>query len=260
MTAINENALAKFSGILEVAPSATPSTFTRVASVRDLVAILDTAANTVEVETDDNGVVFKGYTPEGRIEGEFLEVFDRDLLEILLGGTTSDTAASLVAGATQTEASGAWGYDDPIVIENQNGDGSELTINSVTGGTDGLLVEGTDYFVGQDANGDTVVTIVDSATVTTESQDMVIDYDYTPNASEDITWDLDFTESETFVARITATDPSGNTRVVTLSEAAFEGQLNMSFLDVVRNGDIQGATFVLKGNKGSTMSVENEIL
>lgn len=262
MTAINPNALSKFVGILEVAPSSSPSSFVRLASVRDLVAIFDNAANQVDVQTDDNGTVFKGFTPEGRIEGEFLENFDRDTMEMLLGGTPSDTAGSLVSGATQVIAS-------PIVadtfypITNQNGDGSILTINSVTGATDGALTAHDDYQLVENDDGIYGIvfnTVAAGGTLTTLSQAVTVNYDYTPNASEDITFDLDFTESETLVVRITATDPSGNTRVVTLSEASFEGQYNMSFLDVVRNGDIQGTTFVFKGTKGSEMTIENEIL
>jgi len=52
----------------------------------------------------------------------------------------------------------------------------------VTGGTDGLLVADTDYFVGQNADGDTIITIIDSTTVTTEAQTMTVVYGYTPSA------------------------------------------------------------------------------
>ena len=110
-------------------------------------------------------------------------------LDTIRGGIdlATVTAGVLVSGASQVVASGAWGYDDPHLVENQNGDGSELTINSVTGGTDGALVEGTDFFVGRrNLTGDTVVTIVDSVTVTTEAQTMTINYDYTPNASRNL--------------------------------------------------------------------------
>jgi len=95
----------------------------------------------------------------------------------------TDVAGSIVSGATEAVASGSWGYNDPHVVEHQNGDLGILTINSITGSVDGLLVVDTDYFIGQDDDGNTVVTIIDSVTVTTETQTMTIDYDYTPNAS-----------------------------------------------------------------------------
>ena len=40
-----------------------------------------------------------------------------------------------------------------IPIANQNFDGSAITVNSVTGSTDGALVAGTDYEVVTDENG-----------------------------------------------------------------------------------------------------------
>ena len=74
-------------------------------------------------------------------------------------------AGSLVEGATHVVASGAWGYNDPIVIEHQNYNLGAVTVNSLAGGTNATLVAGTDYFVGQDAIGRTVVTIIDSDTI-----------------------------------------------------------------------------------------------
>lgn len=260
MSAVNANALSKFVGVLEVAPSATPTVFTRLASVRGLVANIDTAANQVEVKADDTNTVFKGFTPEARIEGEFLENADRDIIDLLIGGTPSDTAASPVAGATQTLASGSWNYNNFYVIENQMGDGTAPTINSVTGGTDGALTDGDGYHLGKNESGQWGIYLGDAASeLTTESQNIVIDYDYTPNATESLVLTMDFQESETFVARITAT-VDGKTRVITLSEATFEGVYGLSFLDVVQNGDLQGTQFVLKANEGSTFTYANGVI
>jgi len=118
------------------------------------------------------------------ITAELLEMYI-PTLDTIRGGidTTGTTTGSLVPGATQVVASGAWGYNDPFEVENQNGDLTILTINSVTGGTDGLLVANTDYFIGQDEEGKTVITVIDSVTVTTESQTITVDYDYTPFAT-----------------------------------------------------------------------------
>lgn len=107
----------------------------------------------------------------------------------LSGGLFNYTAVAgtPVAGATQVEASGDWSYNQFILIENQNADASAITVNSVTGGTDGLLVVDTDYYVGQNAKGEYGVFVIDSATVTTEAQTMTIDYDYTPATGKTIT-------------------------------------------------------------------------
>jgi hypothetical protein len=108
--------------------------------------------------------------------------------EILRGDIDKITniAGVLVSGATQTVSSGNWKFTKFIKIENQNGDGSAITVNSVTGSVDGLLVVDTDYYVGQNDFDEYGIYIIDSATVTTESQDMVFDYDYTPTATRRI--------------------------------------------------------------------------
>jgi len=260
MSAINPNSLSKFVGILEVAPAATPTSFVRVASVRGLIANFDVTANQVEVKADETGTVFKGYLPEARIEGSFLENVDRDLMNMFLGGTTSSVAGTLVSGADQVVASGAWSYNGFIKIANQNGNGSAITVNSVTGSVNGVLVAGTDYFVGKNEAGEYGITIIDSTTVTTLVQNMAIDYDYTPNASESISLPIIFSESPTLVARITATNTDGKIRRVTMTEATFEGVYGLDFLDVVENGDINGTTFTFKANKGSYFTLYNEII
>ena len=60
--------------------------------------------------------------------------WDPEIWDKFDGGlfTYSSIAGSTVSGATQTVASGSWGWNDPIVIANQNGDGTAVTINSVT--------------------------------------------------------------------------------------------------------------------------------
>jgi hypothetical protein len=103
-------------------------------------------------------------------------------IQKLLDGVATLTTipGTLVAGASQVVASGAWGYNDFIPIEHQNGNGAIITINSVTGSVDGALVAETDYFKGQDSQGRWGIFIINSATVTTEAQNITINYDYTP--------------------------------------------------------------------------------
>jgi hypothetical protein len=98
----------------------------------------------------------------------------------------TNIAGALVSGATQTVDSGDWGYDKFVKIENQNGDGSAITVNSVTGGTDGALVLTTDYVVGQNNFDEYGIYLKSGGNITTLSQDLVIDYDYTPTAKQQI--------------------------------------------------------------------------
>jgi hypothetical protein len=121
---------------------------------------------------------------QASIGGGLREV-DLTKLNILRGGidNLSTIAGVLVSGATQTVASGSWGFDKFIKFEHQNADKSAVSVNSVTGGTDGLLVADVDYFLGKNTNDEWGLYVIDSATVTTEAQSLTIDYDYTPAAA-----------------------------------------------------------------------------
>lgn len=93
-------------------------------------------------------------------------------------------ASTLVSSAAQTIASGSWNYNVPVEITGQNSSGAAPTINSITGSVDGVLVEDTDFFLQKDASTNKwSVVFIDSVTITTEAQNMVLDYDYTPAAS-----------------------------------------------------------------------------
>ena len=112
-----------------------------------------------------------------------------DTIEVLDAGhvTKSTVAGTPVSGAEQVITSGGWNYSTFIPFANQNGNGTSPTLNSVTGGTDGALVEDTDFYITQDENGKWGIIIIDSADVTTLAQTITIDYDYTPNASKKLT-------------------------------------------------------------------------
>lgn len=144
----------------------------------------------------------------------------------------SATAASPVAGATQTIASGSWEYDKFIPIANQNGDGSAITINSVTLGTDGAIVLDTDYYAGFDAQGKYGIWIIDSATVTTEAQSVVINYDYTPSASRKLTFgsnSVDITPRALRLRKNLGTVASPKYFTVYIYSAVNESGLSMTF-------------------------------
>lgn len=258
MAAINSKDLAKYTGILEVRESGSAGAFTRLASVTGLTANIDTT-NIVDIKADDTGSVLKVTDVQSTITATLLESMGRDTLSLLFTGVSADVAGVLVSGATQTIASGGTAFNAVTPIENQNGDASAIVINSVTGATDGALVADTDYVLAQDIDGSYGVVILDSATVTTMAQDFTIDYDYTPNASEDISIDIDSSEVKNFEVKVTATD-GANDRVITLSSAAFTATYGMSFQDVIEAGAIAGSDVTFTGNKGSVFNYSNAIL
>lgn len=258
MSAINANDLSKFVGILEVAPIATPTSFVRLASVRGLVSNFDNTVNAVDVKADDTGTVFKGFTPEARIEGSFLENADRDTMKLLLGGADSDVASAPVSVIGEALGTG-WTVGQPIKLANKNGDDTVVTSIVIDAGGAPLVLN-TDYnvYVGDGDNGDVGYTYITPITVQAGVLDA--DYDYTPNASESLVLDIEFTESPRLVVRITATDDSGNDRTITLSDATFEGIYGMDFLDIVEAGDLNGTTFTFKASAGAELTYYNEIL
>jgi len=143
--------------------------------------------------------------------------------------TYSTVAGTPVSGAEQVVVSGDWGYNDFILIENQNHDLSALTINSVTGSEDGLLTEDTDYFVGQDPIGRTGIFIIDSANVTTESQSITIDYDYTPAAKRVLESGGNLIQLTPKVVRLTNTNQEGKTYKLTLWKAYYNANFDITF-------------------------------
>lgn len=113
-------------------------------------------------------------------------------------------AGTIVNNATQLVVAGSWNYETFIPIAHQNGDGSEINIDSVVGATSGALVADTDYHLVQSGNKFGIVVHAGGSGMT-ENQNLTIQYDYTPNASKKIT--LNESGSKTLrVMRIINTD------------------------------------------------------
>jgi hypothetical protein len=127
------------------------------------------------------------------------------------------TAGAIVAGATDTLGVNPFVANYEYDVLNQNSDLSVLTINSVTGGTDGALTADDDYHLVKNANNGhwciVMNTVAGGGTLSTLAQTITVDYDYTPAASKDVTFN-DFGTKTLKVARITNTDSSGNTFVM----------------------------------------------
>jgi len=158
--------------------------WTDLGAMRELV--FEEMSERSEISADNTGPILVGIRDHRvQLSGNLMEI-DLANLNVIRGGIDNYSTVDgiLVSGVIQDFVSGQWGYNDPVAIENQNCNKSQLTINSVTGSVDGALVAGTDYFVGVNEAGDTVVTVIDSATVTTEDQTITVNYDYTPCAKK----------------------------------------------------------------------------
>ena len=138
----------------------------------------------------DNAPGLDYFVKGDRIQVTFdLAEINFDTVAVLDAGMINLTsvAGTEVSGAEQVIASGDWNYNTFIKIANQMGDGTTPTVNSVTGSTDGALAEDTDFYVGQNGQGEWGIFVIDSTDVTTLAQVLTVNYDYTPNASKKIT-------------------------------------------------------------------------
>ncbi len=143
------------------------------------------AVETAEIAFDDVGTVREEIANEtAEIALSSGRVLDFNFIHALTGGlyTKEVVAGTLVSGHVQTVASGAWAYDQVILLDKQNGDLSKQTIASVVGSVDGALVANTDYFMTFLPEVGWAIYIKDTATVTTLVQNIVVTYSYTPNA------------------------------------------------------------------------------
>jgi len=112
-----------------------------------------------------------------------------EIIEVINGGGSIRTVSDGVtpfAGELYELQVDEWSLDEYVAIPLANGDGTPVTINTVTGTTDGALTfgtltPGTDYDLTQDAlTKATLVRFKTGGAITTENQTLTIDYDVTP--------------------------------------------------------------------------------
>jgi hypothetical protein len=116
-----------------------------------------------------------------------LITWDMESLQTISGNlfTYTAVAGTPVAGATQAVTSGNWSFNKGILLKGQNSSGAAPTINSVTGSVDGPGAAD-DYDTALLPGGWHLIPR-DGTNFTTASQNLTIDYDYTPAASTKIT-------------------------------------------------------------------------
>lgn len=211
----------------------------------------DTDSERVEVAVHNRASI-TGNSPAGLINVQFLENIDADKISISTWATNTVTAWVLVSSASQVVAADSYWYNQFIKIENQNGDDSAITVNSVTAWTDWLLVADTDYYIGQNEAGEYGIFIIDSVTVTTLSQTMTLDYDYTPNASVESRLTREYRNDELLGAKIvTKVDVDWKINIYTLESCIFKGQYKISVVDLAIAGDLEGTTWVFELSRGA---------
>ena len=148
-----------------------------LATVQD-IGTIESIAIAVEEETQSISTQYKTATLDFKSSKKASISFDllnMDWEKIAaMRGTEYYTtvAGTLVSDATQTISDPT--ADTFYLIENQNGDGSKITVDSV-----GALVLNTDYFVVPNSEGKWGIVFASD-----ETGDYVVTYDYTPSASK----------------------------------------------------------------------------
>lgn len=178
-----------------------------------------------------------------------------ETLELLGLGTVTDTAAEAVTGASHTEASGAWDYQEFIPVTSQ----PSASITSVTGSVDDALVEDTDYYVVTTEEGETGVVIIDSVDVTTKVQALTIVYGYTPNATKTIKIGAGMVSPSYMGVRLTNTNAAGKT----LQYKVFKCQFDTTFKHTFQkdsDGKPAGIPITLTGYQDTTRDADDDLM
>ena len=247
MAAINPNDLAKFTWILEIRPAWTSWAYSRLASVRWLVANLDTS-NVVEVNADDTWTVLKVTNQITTIETELLEVYGRDTLALLFNWTSTDVAWTPVTVQLKDLWTG-WTVDNPIkLVKNIEVWTIEVHADWTT------LTLDTDYRVYVWDDGYAYI-----YPITEQTWVLTANYIFTLNEREEFITQNDTQQLKDYELKITATS-DGKDRTITVSSATLSSTYGMSFQDVVENGNITGASLTFTSNKWSFTKYYNEII
>lgn len=152
-----------------------------------------------------------------------LKVLDDGLINI------STDAGTPVSNAIQNQLQDSWAFETFFPIDNQNGDGSAINVDSVTGSTDGVLTLDVDFHI-VEVNGvfGIVVHNTGSGGVTTLLQNISVQYDYTPNASKTITFN-DLGAKTLKVLRLINTDVDGKTLKIDIENGTNFAPIEVTF-------------------------------
>ena len=217
--------------------------FVKMGGVVDIQRSHDSTANVIEVETDDEGTIYRATEPEVTFSADWYKTGDFEAVAEIVNVDIETVDGTLTTVTDeQLSTSGADQYES-FVLEKKNADGTAVTVNDVT--ADGTsLTEGTDYEVQVNEDGYTELLFIVSQTGT-----ILADYDYTPAESKYMSTEIKTQEIPTLVAKIVSADDDGNINREYLIDAGFEGELIQAYIDPSRAGDLTGSSLEFTANK-----------
>lgn len=243
----NDDAIRYGSAKLEIGASL--AALTNVGAIRGLT--FEHRGENIEIEFDNTDPI--KFFKQGTRASIMFTLYETDMSIIDLTDdglvNVTSTAATPVSNAAQTIASGNWSYNQWTELTYQHYSGGVIAAPTVTveAGVDNTLVEDTDFFIGLNAAGDKYgIVFVDSTTITTEGQDMVLEIDYTPRASQTMTFNATGKKTTKY-ARITNTASDGTTYIITMNDVTNIKPLSMPFPSDDSDDPILGIEMELQG-------------
>lgn len=216
-----------------------------------------------KVDSDNNGTIVNKLRINGEIEFDWLEPGSVSNIELLFKGAVTKTsnAASPVNTTGEVTASGSWAYNRFIPFVVQSGTNAKPTGVTITAGTDGLLVNVTDYDLIQDPG--TLrwgYMVKDSATVTTQSQTLTAVYTCTPSASLVLTGGTSLTMTNRYVRIVGPLDTDGTkTRQIDLAASVVTSDMLLNFIDVESANDVGVMPVKVESNKAATWTITDSV-
>lgn len=213
-------------------------------------------------ESDNRGEIVNLVRETAVITFDWLEPRDMARIENALKGLQTKTivAGTPVTGATQDIEASTVALGDFIEIANQNGDGSAITINSVTqdpDGTPATLTANTDYILTKNSQGEYGIALVSESSADVTKK-ITIDYDYTPNASVQLEGGGGLKAATYRFMRIEGVDPDGKALDVELDECSLDGDWTFPFLEAEKAGDIGKMSLSFRMKKGTKYRIYDE--
>lgn len=155
------------------------------------------------------------------------EMWEIDLtnLNLIRGGidTLGSSAGTPVAITDEAHTLSDTNF---VRLNHKNGAGTEVASITVTDATGNAAVRNTDYVMAVDSAGYTCIARVAASTVISDNEGVLVDYTYTPNASETLTTGGKNTISPRIV-RLTNTNAAGKLFRITVYAAKNQGGITL---------------------------------
>ncbi len=236
------------------------NSFQRMAGFKNVV-ISDILENDVVNEVDDCDIGEWSKTTDliPQFTGDWLTTLDLDAIKILLGFNVVAVPGTEVEDFEQVIAEG-WGYNNIYRLEHQNHDANGVIIAPTTltvkGSVDGALVLDTDYKVVDNGFGEFGIMLLAGGAITTLSQNIELEYHYTPIAAEYTGYLTGQTIQPFMIVKIVGCpDPDNNYDIWYIVKASLSGSLDTNF---VATGEVPLSSITLRGGKGGFKLVKKQ--